>query len=428
MTASRPLVGPALEAALEMVSVDRLTATVTALAGDAFTGRRVGTPGNIAARTWLATQLTDLGAAVTTDPFPVRAVPDIYAAPNVRWGTGTTTASLSFGRDVSLHLASANLAAPRHAPLGIAGTGDPTGLWLIVPAGMSLFDAYGHADGAAGLLLPSGVDADGWQFTMLAGSEPGPLPILTLSTAVHDWLTQMALAGQGWLAADAPIRRVDVTAANLYGQLRDATAGHPELLLTAHFDGVGDHPGLRQPAAADNASGVAVVLEAVRVLSAALPEGPDGGDLSAGGGGLSVALLDGEEVGALGSAHHATRLTEARAQPLVINVDGAGHLWQAAAVEAGGPAHGLLAVLDQAGRHTGVPLVPGPVASDNRRYSGAGFAAIGVGAGMAGYHSPADTADRVEPDTLVAITRLVVATAWLALATSTRFPSPVDDE
>ena len=45
---------------------------------------------------------------------------------------------------------------------------------------MSLFDAYGHADGAAGLLVGRGVDADGWQYTMLAGPNPGPLPVLTL--------------------------------------------------------------------------------------------------------------------------------------------------------------------------------------------------------------------------------------------------------
>jgi hypothetical protein len=83
-------------------------------------------------------------------------------------------------------------------------------------------------------------------------------------------------------------------------------------------------------------------------------------------------------------------------------------------VEAVGPAHGLLAVLDQAARHVGLPLVPGPVASDNRRYAAAGLAAVGIGAGMAGYHSPADIPERVEPTTLTAIARLVVAACWFA--------------
>jgi hypothetical protein len=44
------------------------------------------------------------------------------------------------------------------------------------------------------------VDADGWQYTMLAGPNPGPLPILTLDTATHTALQRAAEAGQGWLA------------------------------------------------------------------------------------------------------------------------------------------------------------------------------------------------------------------------------------
>ncbi|MEQ4306155.1 hypothetical protein ABNF97_33030 [Plantactinospora sp. B6F1] len=47
---------------------------------------------------------------------------------------------------------------------------------------------------------------------------------------------------------------------------------------------------------------------------------------------------------------------------------------------------------------------------------------------MAGYHSPADTADRVEPATLAAITQLVVATAWLASTTPTTLRSSIGDE
>jgi Zn-dependent M28 family amino/carboxypeptidase len=140
-----------------------------------------------------------------------------------------------------------------------------------------------------------------------------------------------------------------------------------------------------------------------------------------------VALLDAEESGALGSAHHAAQLHHNRAAPLVINVDGAGHLNQAAAVEAGGPAHRLLAALDQAGRHTGLPLTAGPVASDNRRYAAAGLAAVGIGAGMAGYHSPADTADRVDTTTLTAVARLVVATAWLVSTEPATLSSVIGD-
>jgi aminopeptidase YwaD len=74
-----------------------------------------------------------------------------------------------------------------------------------------------------------------------------------------------------------------------------------------------------------------------------------------------------------------------------------------------------------------VPLVAGPVASDNRRYAAAGLAAVGIGAGMAGYHSPAGTPDRVEASTLAAIARLVAATVWLAAAAPAILRSLIGD-
>jgi hypothetical protein len=407
-----------VEAILATVSAERMAATVTTLASDEFAGRRVGMDGGAAARVWLADHLVALGATVETDDFPVRAVPDVYAAPTVVWGEGATSTLLVFGREVAVHSASSDAVEVRRGPLGVAGSGDPTGRWLVVPTGISLFDAYGDAQDAAGLLVSRAVDADGWQYTTLAGPDPGPLPILTLDADTHRAVLAAAVTGTGWLSANTPLRRLDVTGTNIYATFHAAPPGGVDLLLTAHYDGVGDHPGLRQPGAADNASGVAVVLEAARILSAAQPAEV----------GLSVALLDAEEVGALGSAHHSQRLRASDAHPLVINVDGAGRLDQAAAVEAGGPAHGLLALLDQAGRHTGVPLAAGPVASDNRRYGAAGLAAVGIGAGMGGYHSPADTPDRVDPDTLTAIARLVVATVCLAAATPATLSSPIGDK
>ena len=405
-----------LDQALAAVSGDRMAATVAKLAADRFAGRRVGSPGAAAAREWLVQQLTDLHAAVTTEPFPVAAVPEIYAAPTVHWHDGTETHSLTFGSDVAVHLTSADQPSIRRGRLTVAGHGDPAGAWLVVPAGTGLSDAYGQATGAAGLLLARQVDADGWQYTMLAGPPPGPLPVLSVAPDIHTALHEAAATGTSWLAGNAPIRRVQVTATNLHARW-DTLGGGADLLLTAHCDGVGDLPGLRQPAAADNGSGVAVVLETARILTTLLPDTFT----------LAVALLDAEETGALGSAQHATHLRQAGHTPLVINVDGAGHLHQAVAVEAGGPAHALLAALDQAGRRIGLPLAAGPVASDNRRYAAAGLAAVGIGAGMAGHHSPADIPDRVDTSTLTAIARLVVATAWLAVGTPTTLSSLIGD-
>jgi len=406
-----------LDALLAGVDGERMAGTVTALADARFAGRRAGSPGGGAARQWLGDQIRGFGAQPIVDSFGVRAVPEVYAAPEVTWSDGFDTRRLVFGRQTAVHLASADQPAARRGPLAVAGAGNPVGRWLLVPAGMSLFDAYGHADGALGLLIGRPVDADGWHFTMLAGPDPGPLPVLTLDPDTHAAMLAAAPTRGTWLAGSTPIRRVDVTAANLQGRWHTAAGSGADLLLTAHYDGVGDHPGLRQPAASDNGSGVAVIVEAARLLGPALPDGA----------GFAVALLDAEEIGALGSAHHAAHLRRTGASPLVINVDGAGRLHEAAAVEAGGPAHRLLALLDQAGRHTGLALAAGPVASDNRRYAAAGFAAVGIGAGMGGYHSPADTPDRVDPATLVAVCRLVVATAWLAATIPATLPSLIGD-
>ncbi|MET8912390.1 M28 family peptidase [Micromonospora sp. NPDC004551] len=403
---------------LKQVSAGRMTATIATLASDPLAGRRVGSTGGAAARAWLVDQLTALGADVRTEQFPVRAVPQVYAAPTVTWGDGGGTWELVFGRQVAIHPASADTRDIRRGALGVAGADDPAGRWLVVPAEMSLFDAYRDTHGATGLLVRRPVDAEGWQFTMLAGPDPGPLPVLTLDPDTHHAVLTAATAGDSWLAGATPLRRDDVTGTNIHARLRQPVPAGVDLLLTAHYDGVGDHPGLRLPGASDNATGVAVVLDAARVLTTVLPAGA----------GLSVALLDGEEVGALGSAHHAAQLRAAGAAPLVINVDGAGRLDVAAAVEAGGPAHRLLALLDQAGRHTGIPLTAGPVASDNRRYGAAGFAAVGIGAGMGGYHSPADTPDKVDPVTLGAITRLVVVTAHLAAVAPATLSSPIGDK
>lgn len=407
----------ALPNLLGQVSAERMTATVTALAADDFAGRRVGSTGGAAARSWLVEQLAALGATVEIDEFAVRAVPEVSAAPRVTWSDGTRVVDLAFGREVAIHPASAYSSEARRGSLGVAGSDDPTGRWLVVPERVSLFDAHADAQGAAGLLVRRAVDPDGWQYTTLAGPDPGPLPILTLDPAMHGAVLASATRGGGWLSADTPLRRVDVTGVNVHAVVRPPVPDRLDLLLTAHYDGVGDRPGLRQPGASDNASGVAVVLEAARVLSAELPDTI----------GLSVALLDAEEIGALGSAHHARRLRAEGANPLVVNVDGAGRLDRAVAVEAGGPAHRLLALLDQAGRHTGVPLTAGPVASDNRRYGGAGLAAVGVGAGMGGYHSPADTPDRVDPGTLAAVARLVVATVHLATSAPATLSSSIGD-
>lgn len=370
-------------------SVDAMLSTVRELASDQYRGRRIGTPGGKAAAAWLADRLRDLGAAVSLDPFEASGVKELQTTPVLTVGQR----SFVHRRDFAEQLSSAQL-APRSAPLVSAEAGSWRGGWIAVSAADAQAVARAEAEQAAGLLVPRGVDEAGWMPKMIAGPAMGKVAILSVRTDLH---AELAHNAGETITGSVPMQTITATGSNIYGVLAEPLPGHIAVLLTAHFDGVGDDPQLRHPAAADNASGVAVVLEAARLLSAHLPAGT----------GLAVALLDGEEVGARGSAHHAPQLT---ARTFVINVDGAAQLGEAAAVEAGGPAEPLLAAVDQAGRLTGVPLRAGAMASDNRRYAAAGLPAIGIGMGMPGYQTPAETPDRVEARTLLAATDLVVAT------------------
>ncbi|WBQ05124.1 M28 family metallopeptidase [Kribbella sp. CA-293567] len=379
-------------------SAERMLATVRELAADVYTGRRIGTPGGRASAAWLADQLRTLGATVRLDEFEVAGVKELQATPTLTIGQQ----ALVHRRDFAEQLTSAEIPVPGSGLLATAEAESWTGRWVAVEAADQQVVERACADKAAGLLVPRGVDEAGWMPKMIAGPPAGEIAVLSVRAGLYAGLARRA--GET-VTASIPLRTVATTGANVYGVFAAPTGSRLSVLLTAHFDGVGDDPQQRHPAAADNASGVAVVLEVARLLSAELPPAV----------GLAVALLDGEEAGARGSAHHAPQLA---AGTFVLNVDGAARLGAAAAVEAGGPAELLLAAVDQAGRRTGVPLRAGPMASDNRRYAAAGLPAIGIGMGMPGYQTPAETPDKVEGRTLLAAAALIRATVDHLIETS----------
>jgi acetylornithine deacetylase/succinyl-diaminopimelate desuccinylase-like protein len=392
--------GPSLAVGPGPASADRMLRTVHRLAADRYAGRRVGAPGNRAAGAWLAGQLRSLGAAVSRAEFPV-AAREWDATPVVRWRHGGQVRRLVHRREIVAHPASKQLPVRRSGPLAVSAAADWRDRWVLVSTLTPQATGRAVDQGAAGLLVPRGADGAGWLPKMIAGPPAGPVPVLGVRADLHQLMTTGAAGGgaPAEVSADVPLRTVATTGVNVYGTFAEPAPAGTSILLTAHYDGVGDDPDQRLPAAADNASGVAAVLEAARLLAPIMPAGV----------GLRVALLDAEEVGALGSAHHASQLP---AGTQVVNVDGAARLGPAAAVEAGGPAEALLTALDQAGREVGVPLRGGPVASDNRRYAAAGLPAVGLGMGVPGFHTPADTPERVDPATLAAAARLVTTTVW----------------
>ncbi|MBB6033616.1 M28 family metallopeptidase [Phytomonospora endophytica] len=380
----------------------RMRATVERLAGDDFTGRRVGTTGGRAAAMWLADELRGHGAEVHFDEFTLEgAVREVYATPRMRFDDGKSATDLVFRRDFCEHLATAELAHPREARLAEAD-GSVAGAWVLIDGWSPEAAADAHHRGATGLLIPRGIDSAGWMPKMIAGPPVVGIPALAVRTDLHKRMRRSI--GAGRVTATAPVRVVDVPGQNVVAEFRPPGSG-VNVLLTAHFDGVGDDPGYRFPAACDNASGVAAIVEAARLLHAGLPPGV----------GLSVALLDAEEAGAHGSAHHAPQVTPGT---YVVNLDGAAQLGSAA-IEAGGAAEPLLTALDRAGRKLGVPLRAETMPSDNRRYAAAGLPSVGIGMGMPGYQTPAETPDRVENTTLIAAAALLHATVIDLVSTIT---------
>lgn len=392
---------PGVTATAELgdASADRMMATIDELASDRYLGRRVGTPGGRAAARWLADRLHAIGASVAFDKFTVPGVKELQATPTMRY----RGEALVHRRDFAEQLTSSELTRPLTGRLVAPADAVWRDRWVVVQAADQATLARAATEGAAGLLVPRGVDEAGWMPKMIAGPPVGSIPICSVRTDLHADLN-------GDVTISVPLRAISVVGTNVYGSFRRPGPGALSVLLTAHYDGVGDDPGLRFPAAADNASGVAVVLEAAGILANTLP--PDVG--------LTVAFLDGEEAGARGSAHHAAQVP---AGTYVINIDGAAKLVDAAAVEAGGPAEPLLAALDQAGRDTGIPLRAGQMASDNRRYAAAGLPAVGIGMGMPGYQTPAETTDRIERTTLLASVALALATVRRLINTSHLGPS-----
>ncbi|MFI9561567.1 M28 family peptidase [Nonomuraea endophytica] len=153
-----------------------------------------------------------------------------------------------------------------------------TSRWVLACApadGSELLTRAAH-DGAAGGVA-------GWMPKMIAGRPLAAVALLAVRPDIHQQML-CAADGEATMTASIPLRSVDVPGANIYADLVNGQ-GRPTVLLTAHYDGVGDDPHQRLPAAAGNASGVAVVLEAAHHLRQHPPPGLN----------LALAFLDAED-------------------------------------------------------------------------------------------------------------------------------------
>jgi aminopeptidase YwaD len=274
----------------------------------------------------------------------------------------------------------------RRVKLGLAQQMDAVGFLIAHPEiGVGPVSGSSGRNGGAG--IPAlGIGAE-------AANVFGPSSDGTLSTA------RMVIDGE-----DHPARTC-MLIADLPGQ------GSDWVVVSAHIDG---HP--HGESAIDNATGVVVALELVRLLAPHVRKCPRG---------LRICLFSAEEWGLVGSRIWLDQMDEAERRSMVINVN----------LDSVGGASGLTAltsgferldawVKDAAGRAglpiaTYLPLMPN---SDHANFAAHGIPALRL---IAGFNAPnsnlrllltaADTREKVRPDELDEALRLARALTWEAL-------------
>ncbi len=224
-----------------------------------------------------------------------------------------------------------------------------------------------------------------------------------------------AVDGVSRVEVFADVERGRAPARNVLGLVRGTVPEARIAVIGAHYDhlGFGETGSLEpasigqvHPGADDNASGVAVALEAARLLAS----GPrPAGD-------VLIALWSGEELGLLGSKHWMRQPTvplERVAAKYNLDMVGRADDGRLQALGAGsaaefqswlaehGPRRGLAVAAEPSGRALG--------GSDHQSFLERGIPALHLFSGLHGdYHRPSDTADRFEAAGAAKVTELLV--------------------
>ena len=383
----------------EMSSFDSRVAyrIVRELSSRAFAGRRVGTPGHDRAAKWIEDRMTGWGFRTRRHGFayPLSLV-DIVEEPRARiqpHGAGSRE-ELLYRYDFAEHPSSgpsAGVAAGAITEWGPSASFHDR--WAIAKTRRESRSLKEQAlaaasGGGVGMIVPFAVNQGAVIFKQPIAGDAFPLPTLFLRREL------LFPNSPSRLEVDIRLQRRPLEGANLVAELpgSEASLANRPLLVGAHYDAVGDDPGgLRFPGASDNASGLAVILEVARTLGRLRSrlKRP-----------VWFVAFDAEEAGAYGSRALADELQHPGIEPLVINVDLAALSANPVVVEGSPNSRSLLTVLDTSGRRSAIPLMQGPVQSDNRQFAARGFPTVGLGSGGVGYHTPLDTVDRVEPEAL----------------------------
>jgi hypothetical protein len=235
---------------------------------------------------------------------------------------------------------------------------------------------------------------------------------------VHDYLLKrMTDLGLGPQAR--PFASAKGEGRNLLGVLAGRDRQAPAILLMAHSDSVPAGPG-----AADDAAGVAAILETVRALQAASRQRD-----------VMVLFTDGEEAGLYGAKAFFASDPARSHVGLVINLEARGDRGRAVMFETNRNAAPLVrALVDADALAAASSLMPDlysrlPNDTDltealNHGYAGLNFAFF---AGLDAYHRPTDTPERLDPGSLQNIGEQVLR-ATRALAEAQVLPGRAPDQ
>ncbi len=262
-----------------------------------------------------------------------------------------------------------------------------------------------------------------------------PLARITMTQELRT-LLKRGIAGSARVTVRAQVRAIK--GCNILGRLEgaDPMLRREAILIGAHMDHLGMPNGVLHPGADDNASGVAAVLEIARSFAAGSVRPKRT---------LLFAFWTGEEEGKFGSGHYTRHprwpLAKTRAY---LNLDMIGHPWtptdlQALAADTKAPkgfldgldpvhfaepgpssAHRDLGpILREAGLGTGMSLHLDWTDGKNGGSDYRDFARLNMpfvrffGSYFPEYHKPGDTLDKLDPEHVKRMARLVLATAWL---------------
>jgi aminopeptidase YwaD len=364
-------------------------------------GRIAGFAGEAETAEYIQEKFKDIGLEVSTQSFPVKA----FACDNAELKILAGSDDLTYGVKVL------TFSAPTPddgitadiIPIGLGAVDDYKGLdvsgkiVLIMRGGeyfrVKVERAYEKGALAAVFYDPNGDEAISATLTQLSS-----IPALSISrsdAAVIEKVMADGATVSAHMTVDSITR--DSTSTNVIGVYK--SKDNPDdrcVIVSAHYDGVDT------PAANDNASGVAVILEIARTLKNEKMSLPYD---------VRFIAFGAEEIGLVGSTAYVNsmRSNELQSMIAVLNYDmvGIGDSFEIMTVEGTENSELVETIENTLGQMGYVPIISNTDRSDHAPFSYAGVQAVDIQMSPAEYyHTDMDTLDKIQPDNLMSMVDL----------------------